>query len=368
MGRGAITEASPLLTELGIGGTVLLVTDATLAKLGLATRVQGILTSGGFESALFSDITGEPTEEVATAIINAARHVRPTAVLGVGGGSALDMAKLAAVMVTNDGVVSDYLGGKVFQTPPVPFVLAPTTAGTGAESSRNAVLSRYGQKAFLSSRYLVPTAALLDPELTLSLPPHVTAWTGMDALSHCMEAVLSTWATPLTDAVAVRGIQLIREYLSVAHGEGTNLAARAQMQVGAFLGGFALNAGMVVGHSIAYTLANRLHLAHGLSCALALPYAIAYNASAAPDKVTVLARAFGVEDGASAVAREVHRLGTSIGIPEAWRTLGLTHEDLPALVDECVSRYPRPNNPRPLTHDSLLRLYQAAWDGSDAAV
>ncbi len=369
MGRGAIREAGPVLKDLGVvEGTVFFVTDATLAKLGLATRVQEILTTAGFESVLFSDITGEPTEDIATAVVSAARRVRPTAVLGVGGGSALDMAKLAAVMVTNPGKVAEYFGAKVFVDPPVPLVLVPTTAGTGAESSRNAVVTRQRYKAFLSSRHLVPAAAILDPELTLSLPPNVTAWTGMDALSHCMEAMLSTWSTPLTDAVAVRGIQVIREHLPIAHRDGTNLAARAQMQVGAFLGGFALNAGMVVGHSIAYTLANRLHLAHGLSCALALPYCIAYNAGAAAEKVTLLARALGVDGGAAVVVREVRRIASSVGIPEAWRTLGLGRDDLPALVDECLSRYPRANNPKPLDHESLLRLYQAAWEGGDAPI
>ncbi len=367
MGRGALKAVSALLKELGATvGNVVVVTDATLAKLGLARRVQEHLTTAGIESILYSDITGEPTEEVATSVIDVVRRVKATGIVGVGGGSALDMAKLAAVMVTNGGAVADYFGGKVFERQPVPVVLMPTTAGTGAESSRNAVVSRHGRKAFLSSRLLVPAAAILDPELTMSLPPQVTAWTGMDALSHCMEAVLSMTSTPLTDAVAIRGIELIREYLPIAYREGTNLQARAQMQVGAFLGGFALNAGMVVGHSIAYTLANRLHLAHGLSCALALPYAIAYNTAAAPEKIAVLARALKVDDGGEAVVREVHRLGVSVGIPAAWQTLGLAREDLPALVDECVTTYPRPNNPRPLEPTSLLRLYQAAWEGVPA--
>ncbi len=366
VGRGAVKELGSLVSELGARtGTVFVVTDATLAKLGVAMRVQEYLTMGGVETALYSDITGEPTEDVAMAVVTAARRVRPSAVVGLGGGSALDMAKLAAVLATNTGVVADYFGSKRFEVPPVPLVLIPTTAGTGAESSRNAVVSRGGQKAFLSSPRLVPTAAILDPELTLSLPPNVTAWTGMDALSHCMEAVLSTTSTPLTDAIAVRGIQLICEHLPVVYREGANLPARAQMQVGAFLGGFALNAGMVVGHSIAYTLANHLHLAHGLSCALALPSAIAYNATAAPERVALLASAMGVDGGGAVVVRAVRRLGTSVGIPAAWQTLGLSQEDLPALVDECVTRYPRPNNPRPLDTTALLRLYEAAWEGLD---
>lgn len=366
MGQGAVKDVGRLVSELGgRGGTVMVVTDTTLAKLGLANRIRGALSEEGLESALFSEIAGEPTEDIATAVVNATRAVRPKAVVGAGGGSALDMAKLAAVLVTNSGTVAEYFAGKGFASPPIPLVLIPTTAGTGAESSRNAVVTRKGQKAFLGSPYLVPTAAILDPELTLSLPPNVTAWTGMDALSHCMEGILSTWATPLTDAIAVRGIQLIREHLPRVYREGSNLSARSQMQVAAFLGGFALNAGMVVGHSIAYTLANRLHLGHGLSCALALSPTIAYNTTAAPEKIALLAKALSIKGNGEAVVREVRGLGTSVGIPEAWQSLGLKRDDLPALVEECMTQYPRPNNPKPVDRDSLLRLYQGAWEGRD---
>lgn len=366
MGRGAIKEAGSVLKELGArDGKVLVVTDVTLAKLGLATRMQDIVTSSGLESLLFSDIAGEPTEDVGDAVINVARRARPNAVLGIGGGSALDMAKLAAVTVTNAGSIADFFAGKKFEVPPVPSVLIPTTAGTGAESSRNTVLSRGGRKAFLSSPYLVPAAAILDPELTLSLPAQVTAWTGMDALSHCTEAILSRNATPLTDAIAFRGIQIIRQYLPVVYRDGSNLEARAQMQVGAFLGGFALNASMVIGHSIAYTLANRLHLAHGLSCALALSHAIAYNAAHAAERISQIGRALGVDGQAPAIVREVRTLASSVGIAEAWRSLGLARGDLPALVDECITQYPRPNNPRPIERESLLRLYEAGWSGLD---
>ncbi len=366
MGQGAVQKVGPLLSELGArAGTVMVVTDTTLAKLGLANRIQTHLSTEGLESALFSEIAGEPTEEIATAVVNATRTVRPSAVIGVGGGSALDMAKLAAVLVTNAGALSEYFAGKTLGNRPVPLVLIPTTAGTGAESSRNAVVTRQAQKAFIGSPWLVPAAAILDPELTLSLPPNVTAWTGMDALSHCMEAILSTYSTPLTDAIAVRGIQLIRENLPRAYREGTDLSARTQMQVAAFFGGFALNAGMVLGHSMAYTLANRLHLAHGLSCALALPPAIAYNANAAPEKMALLAIALGIEGDGGAVVREVRALGMVLGIPAAWQSLGLKREDLPALVEECMTRYPRPNNPKPLDREALQRLYQASWEGRD---
>lgn len=366
VGRGAVERTGALLVDLGVReGTAMLVTDATLARLGLAGRVGSALTSAGFEVRVYSDIEGEPTEESAGAAVEAARGLGPAAVVGVGGGSALDVAKLVAVLLTNEGPLGEYLDGRPFSTPPAPLVLLPTTAGTGAESSRNAVLSRRGFKAFLGSPHLVPAAAVLDPELTLSLPPNITAWTGMDALSHCVEALLSTTSTLLTDAVAVRGIQIVRRHLEVACARGGDLSTRAQMQVAAFLGGQALNAGMVLGHSIAYTLANRLHLPHGLSCALALHHTVAYNAAAAPDRVGLIAGALGVAEEGAAVAA-LRDLGSSVGIPSAWSSVGLERGDIPILVDECLTRYPRPNNPRPLERRPLLALYEAAWEGGCA--
>lgn len=364
IGPGATAQVGQFLRSLGASvGTALLVTDVTLARLGVAARVGDLLASSGVEVVPYIEVDGEPTEDVADAVTSAARRSNAAAIVGLGGGSALDMAKLAAVMVTNPGRVADYFSGASFDTPPVPSVLLPTTAGTGAESSRYAVVSRGGYKASLGGPYLVPTGTVLDPELTLSLPPQITAWTGMDALSHCLESMLSTFSTPLTDAAAYRGAQLVRRYLPVAHHDSANLAARAQMQVAAFLGGLALNGAMVIGHSIAYTLARRLHLSHGLSCALALPHCIAYNADAAPDRVALIGQALGIDGEGAAVVREIAGLAASVGIPQAWQQLGLSRDDLPALVEECLTRYPRPNNPRPVERASLLRLYETAWEG-----
>lgn len=364
VGPGAVGRTGTLARDLGVReGTALLVTDATLARLGMAERARSALASAGLDAAVLSDIEGEPTEESAGTAVEAARRLRPAAVVGLGGGSALDVAKLAAVLLTNEGPLGEYLDGRQFMVPPAPLILLPTTAGTGAESSRNAVLSRGGFKAFLGSPHLVPAAAVLDPELTISLPPQITAWTGMDALSHCVEALLSTTGSALTDAAAVRGIQIVREHLQAACTRGEDLAVRAQMQVAAFLGGFALNAGMVLGHSIAYTLANRLHLPHGLSCALALHHTVAYNAAAAPQKTRLVAGALGVAGDGAAVAAALRDLGSSVGIPPAWSSVGLDRADIPELVGECMARYPRPNNPRPLEREPLLALYAAAWEG-----
>jgi alcohol dehydrogenase class IV len=363
-GSGALREAGQVLKDLGVlGGKVFLVTDVTVSGLGLSRRLAEVVEAAGFTTAEFSEIRGEPSIEVAESVVTAARAQDPVAVMGIGGGSALDMAKLAAVFLSNKGTVTEALQTPLFDRPPRPLVLIPTTAGTGAEASRNAVVIREGRKAFLGSPYLVPSAAILDPELTLTLPRKVTAYTGMDALSHCIEALLSTNGTALTDAMALQGIQIVQAYLPRAVENGSDLEARGHMLVAAYLGGLALNAGMVLGHSIAYTLANRLGIPHGLSCALALPYAMEYNARLASERLAGIARALGVEPRAEEAVRAVRALSTAVGIPQAWKDLGLPRDALPDMVDECLSLYPRPNNPRPLDRSSLLGLYEAAWEG-----
>lgn len=371
-GAGASGRIQECLQELGIRpGRALLVTDAVVDRLRLAADVADGLLAAGFELHRYAEIPGEPSVEVADAAAALARRISPTLVVGVGGGSVLDVAKLSAALARNPGSVLDYtqFGGKRFAEAAVPTILVPTTAGTGAETSQNAVVISGTRKASATNHpQLLATGIILDPVLTHSLPPPVTAHTGLDALSHCMEGTLSTNASALTDLMAAHGTALIfgalRPAFASAGGGSPDPEARARMLLAAYMGGLALNAGMVLGHSIANTLSNRLHLPHGLSCALALPYTLAYNRAAAPDRLGALARAAGVE-GHDVVAH-VGRLCRDVGIPEAVRSLGLERDRLPELVDECVQQYPRPTNPRPFEREPLLSLYAAMWEGRPA--
>jgi len=367
-GVGASGKIAECVREIGVApGPVFLVTDPVVERLGLARSVAAALTAAGFELHGYSDIPGEPSVEVADAAVAAARRLAPVLVVGVGGGSVMDVAKLAAALIRNPGSVFEYTHfvGRRFAASGVPAVLVPTTAGTGAEASQNAVVTRGNLKAFANNHpQLLAAAALLDPQLTYSLPAKVTAETGLDALSHCIEGMLSTNASALTDAAATQGIGLIARALPRAYAHGDDAEARATMLLGAHMGGLALNAGMVIGHSIAYTIANRLHCPHGFSCALALPYAMAYNRGPAGSRLATVGRAAGFSDG-DAVAR-IQELCQDVGIPESLRALGLERERLPEMVEECLAQYPRPNNPRPLDAESLLSLYTALWEGRPA--
>ena len=367
-GAHAVARIGECIQELGLRpAPALLVTDAVVDKLGLARDVAAGLTGAGCEVHRYADIPGEPSVEVADRAAAVARRISPALVVGVGGGSVMDVAKLSAALVRNPGSALDYthVVGRRFTEAAIPTILVPTTAGTGAEASQNAVVTTGTRKAFANNHpQLLAAGAILDPALTHSLPATVTAHTGLDALSHCMEGMLSTNATALTDQVAVRGIGLIFAALRPACGPNPRPEVRAQMLLAAYLGGLTLNAGMVLGHSIAYTIANRLHLPHGLSCAMALPYTLAYNREAARDRLAGLSGAAGL-DGQDIVAA-VGRLCRDVGIPDSLRSLGLERDRIRELVDECLEQYPRPNNPLPLARDVLVSLYTALWDGRPA--
>lgn len=367
-GAHAADRIADYLPELGVRpAAAFLVTDAVVERLGLARGVAAGLTTAGCEVHRYADIPGEPSVEVADQAVAAARRIAPALVVGVGGGSVMDVAKISAALVRNPGSVKDYthVVGRRLAEASVPTILVPTTAGTGAEASQNAVFTTGARKVFANNHpQLLAAGAVLDPLLTHSLPPTVTAHTGLDALSHCMEGTLSTNASALTDQMAAQGVGLIFGALRNACGPNPDPVSRAHMLLAAYLGGLSLNAGMVLGHSIAYTIANRLHLPHGLSCALALPYALAYSRAAAPERLAGLARAAGLER--QDIIAEVGQLCRDVGIPDSLRSLGLERDRLPEMIDECLEVYPRPNNPRPLARDALRSLYEAMWDGRPA--
>ena len=373
-GDGAASKLHDVLRDCGVkggvrGGRVLLVADRDVVRLELSDAPKASLTANGFEVDVFSDVVGEPELAVVQSLVNTVRSAPYTAVVGLGGGSAMDMAKLAAALATNAGEVGDLAGAVGFEHAPLPLVLVPTTAGTGAEATRVSMLSVGGQKTILVSPQLVPAAAVLDPTLTLSLPPRITASTGIDALSHALEALMSKNASPFTDAAALSAVGTIARSLEVACNEPSNSQARRAMMFAAYQAGLSLNAGVVLGHSVAYTIANRAHLPHGVTCAMALPYCTAYNVHASGgwmSGVTALLPEAHAEDGdhdASPVIRWLASLNESLGIPASLEEVGVKRQDLPAMVDECLNKYPRPNNPVPVEREGLRELYNHLLTG-----
>lgn len=368
MGDGASREAGRVLRSWGLepGARVVLVTDRDVNRLGLAAAALESLRGEGFHVEVFADIAGEPVLETAENVVAFARGHDAVAVVGLGGGSALDMAKLAAGLLTHPGEVTDYIGRPSFSRLCAPLLLIPTTAGTGAEATRVVMLSVEGRKVFTYSPYLVPWGAILDPLLTRTLPPGITAATGLDALSHAVESLLSTASNAYTQTAALEAVRIIARWLRRAYETPDDLEARRAMLYAAYLGGVSLNASVVLGHSIAYTIANRTRLPHGVTCAMALPYCIAYCLPGGGDRLlpAVEAAGLGAAGRAAALAVWTRDLAVELGIPASLAAVGLGEGDLAGMVEECLTVYPRANNPTPMERERLEKVYRAMWSGN----
>ena len=345
----------------------LVVTDKVMVKTGIAEKV----TSGlGVAHEIFDEVEAEPRIEVAQAVADKVRSASYDLVVGVGGGSSMDMAKVAAGFASNEGPAKSFVGNNLFAKVPIPSVMVPTTAGTGAELTVTSMVTVEGHKSWIYSTLLLPSVAVVDPDLTLSMPPGVTAATGMDALCHNPEAYLSGLASPITDSAALEGMRLIVKSLEKAVADGGERIARESMSLGALMGGIALQAKMVYGHSIGYTVATRFRLPHGVSCGLPLPYIISNYAVACGPKMKALAEAYGVDPEGEPLAigvrvgEKARAIAAAVKIPTSLKELGVQEGDLAALADECVNMYPRPNSPLVFDRASMAALYRRMWEGS----
>jgi alcohol dehydrogenase class IV len=366
-GYGALEGIGAEARALG-GNKALVVTDNVMVKTGIVKKVTENLEGLGLE--VFDEVEPEPRIEVAQAVADRVRSGGYDIVVGIGGGSSMDMAKVAAGFATNAGPAKSYVGNDLFLKKPLASIMVPTTAGTGAELTVTSMVTVEGHKQWIKSPLLLPSVAVVDPDLTMSMPPSVTAATGMDALCHNTEAYLSNLASPITDSAALEGIRLIVQYLEKAFDEGGDKRARESMSLGALLGGIALQARMVYGHSIGYTIATRFKLPHGVSCGLPLPYIISNYAVACGPKMKKLGEAFGVAPSddptalGMAVAEKTKSIASHIKIPTRLGEVGVTEADLPALADECLKMYPRPNSPLVFDEKSMTQLYHRMLDGN----
>lgn len=370
-GFGALEGLQRQVDELR-PNKALLVTDKVMVKSGIADRVRSNIR--GTSVDVFDGVEPEPRIEVAQEAAQTVRRGGYDLILGLGGGSSMDMAKVSAAFATNEGQARSYVGNNTFTKRGLPSIMIPTTAGTGAELTVTSMVTVDGHKQWINSPLLLPTAALVDPELTMSMPQSVTGATGMDALCHNAEAFLSGAASPITDSAALEGIRLIAASLAHAFDDGTDRQAREAMSLGALMGGIALQGKMVYGHSIGYTIATRFKLAHGVSCGIPLPYIIANYAIASGPKMAAMSEAFGVaaakDDPAGtgkAIGEKVMGLLEHLKIPTTLRELGVKEGDLPTLARECLELYPRPNSPLVFDEKSMTHFYHMMWEGQLSA-
>ncbi len=346
-------------------------TDPNLQKLGATDKILEALAAQGIRTTVSADVVVEPTVESVAPGTAEAREARCDLVVALGGGTTLDTAKAVALLLRNDGSVEDYLGIGLVKRRGVPSILIPTTSGTGAEITPNALflVPRDREKKAVVSPHIIPDVAILDPLLTLTVPPKVTAATGMDALSHAVEAYTSINASPLTDLYALEAIRLIGTHLRTAVANGGDVAAREGMARASLYGGIAIgNAGTNIVHALAYPLQGQHRVTHGVANSLLLPYGMEFNALSNLPKFTAVAEALGEPihglspRAAAAKSAEACRLlSLDVGIPQKLREVGIKPEDLEALADGAmkVTRL-LANNPRQVRPEDARAILEKA--------
>jgi len=370
-GRGSSASTGQIAKELG-ASRFLLVTDPNLEDSPVIEPVQKSLLEAGLSGTVFSKLDSEPFLDNADDAADVGRTLEADLVIGVGGGSAMDTAKAAAVLITNEGNAERYVGLNMVEVPGVPTIMIPTTAGTGAEVTFTAVFinRRTSSKGGINSPFLFPEVALLDPELTVGLPPEVTAATGMDALTHAIESVTGRAASVFTEALAFTAIRLIANSLRRAVFKGNDLDARDNMLMGSLLGGLALaDAGVGAAHALAYPLGGTYRVPHGLANAVLIPHVMEFNLPACERTMALVAQNMGESlEGLSprmAAARAVDAvkiLCSDIGIPASLAEVGVARADIPTLVEGAMKvARPIENNPRTLSKEDAAAIYQKAF-------
>lgn len=353
-------------------GRVLLVTDPGLVSIGLVAPVQEALQAGGIAVTLFAEVREDPPESVVEAAAALGRQARVDGVIAVGGGSSMDVAKVVAALLCGDQSLADMYGVDKLTGERLPLLLLPTTAGTGSEVTPVAVITT-GEttKAGVSSAKLLPDVAVLDADLTLGLPPRVTAMTGVDAMVHAIEAYTSRHSkNPISDNLARSALSLLGENIRTAVHEGRDRAARAAMLLGAMQAGQAFaNAPVAAVHALAYPLGGHFHIPHGLSNSLVLPSVLRFNLPDAAALYAELAEfvvpraiAGGDEARALALIDALETLIADLALPATLREAGVGEDSLETLAgDAMLQQRLLVNNPREVAYEDALAIYRAAY-------
>lgn len=370
-GCGAIDQIGQEAAKLG-QGRVLLISDEVLKGLGALGEIEANLKKAGFEVSIFAKVEPEPLVEKAEAIFELYAKEGIGMVIGVGGGSVLDITKLMAMSLAHKIQPRQYCSGKAAPAPQgLPLILAPTTSGTGSELGSYSVITIDNDKKPFHVTFA--DIAIVDPKLTVSMPAHVTAFTGMDALSHAIEAIMHKDANPVGDMLCLGGIELAAANLRRAVADGEDLEARYHMSMAASLGYMGMNmTGVVYAHSASYVITKYKPTPHGLGCALALPYNMAFNIPYSSARLARIAAALGEQtdslsepQAAKLAVESIYHLMEDIGLPVTLKQYGgIAESDLTAAAEIMIDKYPRPENPRPMDRSQAIQFWRNMWEGN----
>ncbi|MEN9935826.1 MAG: hypothetical protein RLZZ387_2405 [Chloroflexota bacterium] len=371
---GLVREMGDEIGQLGIR-RALIVADPGVVAAGLVDRVAASIRGAAEVAGVFSEVPSDSSVSTVQEGAAMAREVGADALVAVGGGSALDTAKGMRILLTEGATLYDYQGANLLNRPLTTMIAIPTTAGTGSEVTPVAVIrdEQTETKLFFYSPFIAPDLAILDPEMTRTLPPRLTAATGMDALSHAIETFVGIGANPITDSLALQAIDMISNNLRAAVHSGEDLDARGNMLIAAAIAGIAfattgvgVNLGIV--HAISHTVGASHHVHHGTANSIVLPHGMRFNSAVVPNRYVRIARAMGVnaggrpeedviEDGIAAVAQ----LALDCDLPGRLRDVGMPEEAIPAVAEGTLMDGTMLSNPRPTELEDALAVVRAAW-------
>jgi alcohol dehydrogenase class IV len=357
---------------------VLIVTDLGVLKAGVASKVQESLLSEGIKTEVWDQVETEPSLSCIEKLLVHIAQGGFDLLIGVGGGSCMDAAKSAAVLARNEGLPEDYFAGgkKAFTNPPLPCITVPTTAGTGAEITWDAVIKdRTGIKAVFEHPFVMPTLTIVDPVMSASMPPKLTASSGIDALAHAIESSLTRFTNPITLALALQSIRLISSNLRTVVYQGNNIEARYNMALATLTEAFSeMNAGDIEAHGFGHLIGSIYKIPHGIACGIALPYAMEFNVVVSADRLALIAEAMG-EDILGLPAREaaykavyaVKRIIEDVGLPTTLREVGVKREELPRLAEQAVTipwiKVMFSYAVREMNKELAMKLLEDMWEG-----
>ncbi|MCY0094034.1 iron-containing alcohol dehydrogenase [Hoeflea ulvae] len=371
-GAGQLASLGELARDR-IGQRVMLVTDPGLLRTEIVSRALTVLETAGVEVEMFSDVQADPPEAVILAAVEQAKTASVEGIIGLGGGSSLDVAKLVSVLALGRETLKTIYGVGNAKGPRMPLILVPTTAGTGSEVTPISIVTTgTNEKMGVVSPVILPDVALLDPELTLGLPSHITAATGIDAMVHAIEAYASTSANnnPLSRLLATQALSLMGRSLLKAVHQGDDITARSDMLLGSMLAGQAFaNSPVAAVHALAYPLGGHFHIPHGLSNALVLPHVLRFNAATAPQPYADLApyafpelAKFEGQARAAAFCDRLAELSAACGLQQSLRAMNIPEDFLPRLASDAMNQTRLlVNNPRPVSESDALAIYRAAY-------
>lgn len=364
-GEGAVNELPTYLLNNKLNNP-LVVTDPNVAQLAFFKKIIALLSMKGLKPVVFHNIHKNPVKSDVYKGTDVYDQNNCDCVVGVGGGAALDVARAIVLRVNHREDLfkyDDLIGGDVYVTNEVPhFITIPTTSGTGSEVGRSAIIADDDthQKKILFSPKLLAKIVFADPELTYDLPPFITAATGMDALTHNMEAFLAKNYHPICDGIALEGIRLIARSLETAVNNPTP-QSRADMLLASMMGAIAFQKGLGVVHSLAHPLSSLLDTHHGLANAVNIPYGMKFNVEGFEDRFARIAQAICLkENTGEAVVSYLFELNSKIGIPSKLRDIGVKQEHIETLADLAFADFAHPNNPKPVSREDFKKLYEEA--------